>query len=256
MKTALALQVASFSRSLTARVTTALILLLPALFSVGMVAVARASDASGPSAAKLEPYREGTFGEASAALAGQVVAVMALIGVGFAIAWLVGREWADRTLGSLFALPIARTRIAWAKVIVVAAWAAASICLAMALVAAGIALFGGGSLTSDVMVQLLRVLAAGLVTAALAIPFGWVAVATHGYLGAVATIIGVTAASQILASLGLGTWVPYVAPALWAGAGGADAAAVVGPAPLAVALAFACLGAWWTVRAFSRARLD
>jgi ABC-type transport system involved in multi-copper enzyme maturation permease subunit len=256
MRTALALQVATFSRSLTARVTTALILVLPALFSVGMVAVARASNAEGPSAAKLAPYREGTFGEAAAALSGQVVAVLALIGVGFAVAWLVGREWADRTVGSLFALPISRSRIAWAKVIVVAGWAAVSVTLAMVLVAGGIAVFGGGSLTGAVAMQLVRVWAAGLITSALAIPFAWVAVAARGYLGAVATIIGVTAASQILASLGLGTWVPYVAPALWAGAGGADAAAAVGPAALGVALAFACLGTWWSVRAFAAARLD
>jgi len=256
MRTAVALQVATFSRSMTARVTTALILLMPPLFSVGMVAIARTSDATGPSAAKFAPYREGTFAQAAVSLSGQIVAVMALIGVGFAIAWLVGREWADHTLGSLFSLPVSRSTIAWAKVLVVLAWAAAALTLSMCLVALGIAVFGDGSLTGAIATELARVWAAGLITAALALSFAWVAVASRGYLGAAAAIIAVTAASQILASLGVGAWVPYVAPALWAGAGGPDAAAAVGPGALALATGFAIVGAWASVRAFARARLD
>ncbi|WP_062383128.1 ABC transporter permease [Demequina iriomotensis] len=256
MRTALALQIATFSRSLTARLATALLIAFPPLMSVGMVVIAREADAGGPSAAKLAPYREGTVGEAVAALAGQVVSVVALIGVGFAIAWLVGREWADRTLGSLFALPVSRAEIARAKLLVVGAWAGACVTLAMVLTAGALALADTASFTGDVAAQLAKVWLAGLLMAALALGFAWVAVRFRGYLGAAGAIIGVTAASQVLAMLGVGAWVPFIAPAMWAGAGGPEEAAAIGPASLVGATGFAALAAWASVRAFARARLD
>ncbi|SEJ08945.1 ABC transporter permease [Demequina mangrovi] len=256
MRTALALQVATFSRSLTARLATVLLVVFPPLMSVGMVALARSADAAGPSAAKLAPYRDGPFGETVASLAGQVVSVVALIGVGFAVAWLVGREWADRTVGSLFALPVSRAQIASAKLLVIAAWAVACLTLAMASTVAALALADPGTLTGAVAAQLVRVWAAGLLMAALALGFAWVAVRSRGYLGAAGAIVAVTAASQILAMVGAGAWVPYVAPALWAGAGGPEEAATIGPASLALAVAFAAVMAGTSVRAFARARLD
>ncbi|MDN4475210.1 ABC transporter permease [Demequina sp. SYSU T00192] len=256
MRIALALQVATFSRSLTARLATVLLAAFPPLMSVGMVVLARSADAAGPSAAKLAPYREGPFGETVAGLAGQVVSVVALIGVGFAVAWLVGREWADRTVGSLFALPVGRAEIARAKLVVVAAWAAASLTVAVALTAAVLALVDPAALTAAVAGQLVRVWLAGLLMAALALGFGGIAVLTRGYLGAAGAIVGVTAASQILAMVGLGAWVPYVAPAMWAGAGGPEEAAAIGPMSLAIAVAFAAAAVWASVRAFAHARLD
>ncbi|MGC4175481.1 ABC transporter permease [Demequina sp.] len=256
MRTALALQVATFARSLTARLGTVLLVMLPAFFAIGMVAVARSSSAGGPSGAKLAPYREGTFSEATASLAGQIVPVVSLITVGFAISWLVGREWADHTLGSLFALSETRTSLAWAKVTVALAWAVACVTLAVGLVGAGSAIFGNGTFTGDVATSLVKVWVAGLVMCALAAPFGWVAVRFRGYLGAVGATIAATAASQILASLGVGAWVPYVAPALWSGAAGPDAAEAISPVSLLLAIAFAAFGAWAGVRAFARARLD
>jgi len=211
---------------------------------------------AGPSAAKLAPYREGTFAQASASLAGQVVSALTLIAVGFAIAWLMGREWADRTFGSLFSLPVTRTQIARAKLAVVATWAAASVTVSMILVTVGIAIFGDGSLNTTTATSLVKVWIAGLATAALALTFAWVAVASRGYLGAVGAIVGVTALSQVLASVGFGSWIPFVVPALWAGAGGPDAAAAIGVTSLAIVVGFVALGLWASVRAFGAARLD
>jgi hypothetical protein len=181
---------------------------------------------------------------------------MLMFGVGFAIAWLVGREWADRTYGSLFALPVSRTSLGWAKIAVVLSWAVVATTVACLLILAAIALFGQGTLDAEVSRQLAKVWAAGLMMCALALPFGWVAARLHGYLGAVGAIVGVTAASQVIATLGVGAWFPYVAPALWAGAGGATAAQSVNGATVIVAMAFAAFGAWATVQTFASARLD
>lgn len=256
MKTALALQWAMFSRSLTARVASALLILLPPLFSVGLVVLARSGQVAGPSMAKFEEYATGPFDQAVAALAGLIASVISLIAVGFAVAWLFGREWVDRSIGSLFSLPVKRATLGYAKLVILAAWATAGVTLALliTLVAAAIATPQGRTMTATA--GLLRAWVAGLMMSALALPFAWLAVRFRGYLGATGAIIGVTAIGQVLASVGVGEWVPYVAPALWAGAGGAEIAAGIGAVHLVSAMAFAVVGAWLSVRSFARVRLE
>ncbi|WP_291380298.1 ABC transporter permease [Demequina sp.] len=261
MTTAIALQWAMFSRSATARVVTALAVLATPLFGIGAVALARSKTITGASAAKFEPFVEGAFGDAVGAVDGQILTVVMMLTAGFAVAWLFGREFADRTYGTLFALPVSRTQLAWAKVTVASSWVVACVTAAIALTMVGLAITQaagtqGAGLTGSLVVVLLRVGAAGLIMGLLGLPFGWVAVRFRGYIGALGAIIGVVAVSQILASVGLGQWVPYVAPALWAGAGGEEASSSIGAAHLLWALAFAALGAWAAVRAFARATLD
>lgn len=256
MKTALALQWAQFSRSLTARIASALLILLPPLLSVGLVVLARSGMVAGPSMAKFEEYATGPFDVAVAAIAGLIVSVISLIAVGFAVAWMFGREWVDRSLGSLFSLPVRRATIGYAKLMIIAAWAAAGVTLALliTLVAAAIAVPQGFATTTAT--SLFRAWVAGLLMAALALPFAWMAVRFRGYLGATGAIIGATVISQVLASVGVGEWVPYAAPALWAGAGGGEVAAGIGPVHLVWVMVFAVAGAWLSVRSFARARLE
>jgi ABC-2 type transport system permease protein len=256
MRSALALQVATFGRSLTAPIATLLIVLAPALAGLGIVALVRSDIPMGPSAAKFAPYLEGPFGEAVAAATGQIIGVVALIAGGFAVAWSFGREWADGSIGSLFSLPTSRRAIATAKIAVIGAWMGACVTAAVLLAAAGAAVVAPEGLTGAAADLFLRDWIAGLFMGALALPFAWVAVRFHGYLGATASIIAVTAISQVLASLGVGGWVPYVAPELWSGAGGVEAAAGVGIAQLAWAAAFIVAGTWLSVRAFATVRID
>ncbi len=256
MNTALALTWATFSRSATARITTALVVVVAPVAAIGMVALARSGAVTGPSAAKFEPFAVGTYAEASSLLIGQILTVVMVLAAGFTVAWLFGREWADKTIGSLFSLPVSRTRIALAKVALAGAWVVACVTAAIGVTAAGIVVAGADTLDDGAWRALGLDWVAGVLMGLLGIPFGWLAVVTRGYLGALGGIIGVTSVSQILASLGVGRWVPYVAPAVWAGAGGDDASSGIGAPHLLWALAFAALGAWAAVRAFARARLD
>lgn len=256
MNTALALTWATFSRSATARITTALVVVVAPAAAIGMVALARSGAITGPSAAKFEPFAVGTYAEASSLLIGQILTVVMVLAAGFAVAWLFGREWSDKTFGSLFALPVSRSQLALAKVALAGAWVVMCATLAIGATAAGIAIEGASTLDANTWRALGLDWLAGVLMGLLGIPFGWLAVVTRGYLGTLGGIIGVTAVSQILASLGVGRWVPYVAPAVWAGAGGDDASSSIGPPHLLWALAFAALGAWAAVRAFARARLD
>lgn len=256
MSTALALTWATFSRSLTARIATALVAVVAPAFAIGGVALARSGAVTGPSAVKFAPFAAGTFADASSLLLGQILTVVMVLAAGFVAAWLFGREWADRTMGSLFALPVSRTSIARAKVAVAAAWVVACVTVAVGGATIAIAVADASHLDAPTWRALGLDWAAGTMMGLLGIPFGWVAVVTRGYLGALGGIIGVTAVSQILTGLGVGRWVPYVAPAVWAGAGGDDASAGIGVVHLAWAVVFAGLGAWAATRAFSRARLD
>lgn len=256
MSTSLALTWATFSRSLTARIATALVALFAPALTVGGVTLARSGAVTGPSAVKFAPFATGTFAEASTLLLGQILTVVMVLAAGFVAAWLFGREWADKTIGSLFALPVSRTSIAWAKVAIVSAWVLACVTVAVGATTLAIGAADASHLDAAAWRALGLDWAAGTMMGLLGIPFGWVAVVTRGYLGALGGIIGVTAVSQILAGVGVGSWVPYVAPALWAGAGGGEASSGIGAVHLLWALAFAALGAWMTVRAFARAKLD
>lgn len=256
MNTALALTWATFSRSLTARIATALVAVIAPAFAIGGVALARSGAITGPSAVKFAPFATGTFAEASSLLLGQILTVVMVLAAGFVAAWLFGREWADKTIGSLFSLPVSRTAVAWAKVGIASAWVLTCVTFAVGASTVAVAAADASHLDASAWRALGLDWAAGTMMGLLGIPFGWLAIVTRGYLGALGGIIGVTAVSQILAGLGVGRWVPYVAPALWAGAGGDQASAGIGVVHLAWALAFAGLGAWAAVRAFAGARLD
>ena len=52
----------------------------------------------------------------------QSIATVGLIGFGFVTSWLFGREYTDRTLKDIAALPISRSSIVIAKFIVVFLW--------------------------------------------------------------------------------------------------------------------------------------
>ena len=60
MNTALALTWATFSRSLTARIATALVAVFAPSFAIGGVALARSGAVTGPSAVKFAPFAVGT----------------------------------------------------------------------------------------------------------------------------------------------------------------------------------------------------
>ncbi len=210
----------------------------------------------GPMAAKFEPLTHGTLNEAQLAVAGQILAVVMLLTGGFVSTWMFGREWADRTIGSLFANAVTRRAIGWAKVTIIVGWALVCVSAAVALTTAAGAIIAPHGFTAAVRQQAYVVWGASAIMALLGLPFACVAVVTRGYLGAIGVLIGTTAISQILAAVGVGRWTPYVAPPMWAGAGGPEQALLVGPIHLIWAMAFAAIGTYAAVRAFAHARLD
>lgn len=174
------------------------------------------TDATSPMAAKLGGMVVGTGWAAFLGTLGQLVAVGQFLAVGFVTVWCFGREFSDGTVGSLFALPVTRGRIAGAKFIVVGGWAAASSCLLVA-VAAGIGAVAGFDTGGiEVVDGLARLLVLALLTSILALPLGLAASLGRGYLAGTGTLIGVVAVSQVAVLFGAGGWFPFAAPGLWA----------------------------------------
>ncbi|WP_394553274.1 ABC transporter permease [Agromyces sp. MMS24-JH15] len=222
------------------------------LLAVGLAALAGgmlAGAASGDPqlVAKLGPVAAQGGWAALVGTATQILAAGGLLCDAILVSWLFGREFADGTVVGLFATAIPRATTALAKLAVYLAWAAVTAILTTgAVLAVGIA---AGVAVDDPsgIGQVLRLPALVMLTAVLATPVAVAATAWRGLLPGIAVGIGILVVAQVCAVVGIGVWVPFVTPALWA----LDPATVP-PAALAlvatVPLAFGALTAWMWAR--------
>jgi ABC-2 type transport system permease protein len=152
-------------------------------------------------------------------------------------AWVFGREFADRTVKLLLAVPTPRSAILAAKFVVVSAWSALLSGWIFAiglLVGAFVGLPGwSGAMLRDGALDV-------ALTAALAIlllgPTAFLASAARGYLAPLGFAILTIFLAQITAATGWGGWFPWSVPALFSGLAGPRAALLGAPSYLLVAL--------------------
>lgn len=194
--------------------TTGILGLGLAALTGGLLAAAAAGDER--VLARLGPLAEAHGWSLLVGTAAQILAAGGFGACGILIAWLYGREFSDGTVAGLFALPVRRSAIALGKLLVFVAWALAvavalTLLLALLGTAAGLpATDPGGA------VELLRIPVLTLLTAFLAVPAGWIASLARSVLAGIAATIVLLIVAQVCAVLGVGSWVPLVAPALWA----------------------------------------
>ncbi|GMA41965.1 ABC transporter permease [Mobilicoccus caccae] len=219
--------------------------------SVGFVALARGA-AGGPVALKARALIIGDGWDALLGFAAQLEAGLGLFVFGVVVSWCVGREFTDGTIVGIFAQPVSRAAIAGAKSVVVVAWAALVSLVVTVLMVVGGVLSG---LPVPEFGDVLRVLGLGVFTAATALPAGWVATLTRGYLGGIVATLAAVLGTQFAVALGAGAWVPWSAPGLWAGVAGPAAAATVTPLQLTLPVVVGALGVWATCRAWARLQL-
>ncbi|WBM79778.1 ABC transporter ATP-binding protein [Cryobacterium breve] len=239
-----------FRRALTVRAVSALLCLaLPALAAVLTVAATNGADT--PLAAKASVLLVGTGWSGYLGAVAMMLSVANPLGVGFVVSWCFGREFADASFGGLFALPVGRRQIAYAKFAVVLGWSAIA-CLGVLLGALAAGLCIGLGIPDPVSAGAIggRALVGGLLAALLALPLAFVASAGRGPLAGVGALILLIVATQVITALGVGAWFPWAAPGLWLGLGGADAASDVTVLQLFLAVPVAALGViatgeWW-----------
>jgi ABC-2 type transport system permease protein len=183
-------------------------------------------------------------------LLGQAVTVGGAILFAFLTAWVFGREFADRTIRGLLAIPTPRRTIVLAKAIVVATVALATSTWVLILALAIGAAVGLPEWSLANAADAIGAIALGaILTITLQGGTAFFAGVGRGYIAPLAWAVATIAASQILAVLGWGAWFPWSVPAIVAGAGGA-AVEPVGPGGVAMVVLAAILGlaatvAWW-----------
>lgn len=183
-----------------------------------------------------------------ARLVGVVVQVTAAGGLGafgVALSWMFGREFADGTVSALFALPVSRPTIALAKLTVYGVWAAGvAVLLTVVVAVLGLAM-GYGATDAAGLGELARVPVLAALTALIAVPAAWASTIGRGLLPGIGAAVVIMVVAQVLAVSDVGTWLPIVAPALWAIApGSVPAAALLTVPSVPIVFGALCAVAW------------
>jgi ABC-2 type transport system permease protein len=181
---------------------------------------------------------------------GQLATVGGAILFAFLTAWVFGREFADRTVRQLLAVPTHRRTIVLGKAVVIAAWATATVAWVIVLGLAIGALLGlPGWARVDAVDAIARIASGALLTIGLQSTTAFFAGVGRGYIAPLGWAIATIAVAQIVTVLGWGNVFPWSVPAILAGAGGAEVEPVgLGGVALVVVtmlVGFAATVRWW-----------
>ncbi len=153
----------------------------------------------------------------------QVVSMMGLIGFGFVTSWIFGREYSDRTIKDMLALPVSRHVIVFSKFIVTVIW-----CLLLSLILFVVGLATGwmihipgwsGELAGQSFYTLI---VTSILTILLCPPVAFFASYGRGYIPPIGFVIVTLITGQFINALGIASYFPWTIPALYSGAAGAD----------------------------------
>lgn len=247
MKAALRVEWWKMRRSPVVLVSTALMALLLPLLGLGFYWVST-NGGTGLLADKAAGLLVGEGWVGYLGLVDQTAAAALFLGAGIVVAWMFGREHADRTFPSLFGLTVSREVVAGAKFVVLTVWlvALATVVTLMALV---LGLVGGVEPLDGpvVLAELGRLFGVALGAGVLSLTMGFVASLGRGYLPAVGTLIVIIAAAQVSVLFGTGGWFPFAVPGLLAVAG-AEGAPELNPIQAGLVPGLAAVGIWLTLR--------
>ena len=245
MTTAILFELVKLARSLLGRLVTVLLVVAVPAMASGFVAAAEVGGSS-QIAVKVRPLIHGVGWDALTSAAGQMMSVAMLLGAGFVVSWVFGREFSDGAIDTLVLGRPSRAGLASAKLVAVLAWASA-----VAVASAAVTL-GFGALLPPAQgapwLGLGRAVVGAVLAALLAVPFAVVATAARSALAGVGAVIGVIVLTQIVTVIGVGAWFPFAAPSLWLGMGGPEVSVSPGQLVLVVPVAaagWAATALWW-----------
>lgn len=186
----------------------------------------------------------------------QMIVFMGFIFYGFLTTYVFGREYSDRTLKDLLALPISRTSIILSKFIVVSIWSVIiSIILFVSSILVGLLLNLDGWSTNLVLHVFYYYIIASILAILITTPVALVASIGRGYLAPFAYIIGVVVISQFI-NTGLpilDPYIPWIIPAIFSMSGmptdsPVPALNIISPIIIIVTTIIGILGTinWWT----------
>ncbi len=210
---AIAAETRKAAASLVFRSISVLLVVGTATLTLGMVLALRSGNEQ--IIARLAPYGNDEGWPLLINVVDQIAAAGGLVAFAVALSWIVGREFADGTIAALFALPVPRSVIASAKLIVFVVWGVATgVVLVLAVGVVGLAL-GYGLPDSNALAALGRTLVLVALSTLIAVPVAWVATLGRGLLPGIAAGVGIVVIAQFGVVSGAGGWMPFAAPALW-----------------------------------------
>lgn len=153
----------------------------------------------------------------------QIVAIGGIVLFGFIASWVFGREYADRTVKDLLALPVPRISVVLSKFIAIVLWCA---CLTFYVLVLGFLvgwLVGLPQWSMQTAIHGIgQLLAAAVLTTALSSPVAFFASYGRGYLPPMGFVILAVILAQIVGAVGYGAYFPWAVPALFTGAAGPE----------------------------------
>ncbi len=155
----------------------------------------------------------------------QIILTLGIIGYGVVTGWVFGREFSDRVINDILALPVSRFTIVTAKFIVIGVWC---ILLMLTIYAVGLAvgiLIGLPGWDTPVIMHWSWIfIRSGFLTILFGTPVGLVASYGRGYLLAIAYVLLTLITTQFvfLGVPGLSPYFPWAIPALSSGLAGPD----------------------------------
>lgn len=183
-------------------------------------------------------------------LLAQAIAIGGMLVFSFVTAWVFGREYSDRTINDLLALPKSRDTIVLGKFIVTIFWA---VLLSLFVLFFGIIigkivdvpLWSGEIVKQGVLIYFMCA-ASTILTST---PVAFFASFGRGYLPAVGFTIFTLVLAQIIALTGYGEYFPWSIPPLIAGVTG-DSSYLIGLVSIIIVLLTSFLGTvgtlfWW-----------
>lgn len=153
----------------------------------------------------------------------QTMASVGYIGFGFVTSWVFGREYSDRTMKDILALPISRSSIVGAKFLVVIIWCAL---LSIILFAVGVII--GQFLTISgwsmyvLSTSATRFFTTAFLTLFLCTPVAFFASYGRGLIAALGFVILSLVMAQFIGLVGLGPYFPWAIPGVYTAPAGTE----------------------------------
>lgn len=148
-------------------------------------------------------------------LTNQAVAAIGLVGFGFVTSWVFGREYSDRTIKDILALPVSRSSVVMSKFIVVTLW-----CVLLSIVLMATSMLVGKIIaipgwSGEIIRQDIATFSAiTLLTLLLCTPVAFFASYGRGYLLPMAFVILTLIIANFIGLVGLGPYFPWAIPGI------------------------------------------
>jgi ABC-2 type transport system permease protein len=148
----------------------------------------------------------------------QLILTIGVIGSGVVTAWVFGREFSDRAIKDILALPVRRSTIVASKLIVLLAWSIVlSVTVLVAAMLTGLATGIPDWTAAEFFPFLKLYLVCTLLNSLLITPVAFVASAGRGFMLPISFVILIMILTQLLfiGLPGLSFWFPWALPALY-----------------------------------------